>query len=92
MRRTYVWRNGQFVDKKTGKPDPETSSDTICMPYVRGDIAPYKSPVTGEWVDGRAARRYDLEKHNCYEIDPPKNKYLKNERFAKKHKVEHLLG
>jgi len=91
MRRTYVWRNGQFVDKKTGEP-AANKTDTICMPYVRGDIAPYTSPVTGEVIDGRAARRYDLEKHNCYEVDPPKNKYLKNERFAKKHKVEHWLG
>jgi len=91
MRRTYVWRNGQFVDKKTGEP-AANKTDTICMPYVRSDIAPYTSPVTGEVIDGRAARRYDLERHNCYEVDPPKNKHLKNERFAKKHKVEHLLG
>ena len=91
MKRTFVWRNGQFVDKATGKPEPSTSG-AICMPYVRGDLPAYQSPVTGEWIEGRAARRNDLAKHGCFEIDPPTKKYLKNERFAKKHKVEHLLG
>ena len=33
--------------------------------YAVPDLPGYESPVTGEWVDGRAARRADLAKAGC---------------------------
>lgn len=33
--------------------------------YVRGDLSGYVSPVSGKWVDGRRARRDDLERSGC---------------------------
>lgn len=54
--------------------------------YVRGDLPEYISPVTGKPVDGRAARREDLARSGCVEVDPPKrSRGFVNERFAKKH-------
>src|SRR4051794_38364019 len=39
-------------------------------PYVRGDLPAYKSPRGTGWIDGRAARREDLKRGNCREVDP----------------------
>lgn len=33
--------------------------------YAQPDLPGYESPVTGEWVEGRAARRADLAKAGC---------------------------
>ncbi len=70
---SYRWdtTTKQFVCKKTGEPMPVKNPNAICRPYVRGDLPAYRSPVTGEVIDGRRARREDLKKHNCVEVDPP---------------------
>lgn len=50
------------------------------------DIPEYISPITGKPVDGRAARREEMKRHNCREVDPSEFKpTYTNERFAKKH-------
>lgn len=84
---------GRLVDKKTGEPmvSDEQLKTVPPLPQFFSDIEGYASPVTGEWIEGRRARRYDLEKHNCVdanEISKPKK--LKNERFVKKHNLHHL--
>ncbi len=69
-----------WLNIKTGEIDrPRTS-------YVQSDTPEYISPVTGKPIDGRAARREDLKRSGCVEMDPPKQKRgLGNARFAKKH-------
>lgn len=91
----FVYRDGRMVDKATGEPmnDPDAAW-TPAAPRVFGDIEAYASPIDGKPVDGRRARRYDLEKNNCVDANelrsgPPK---LKNERFAKKHGLQNLLN
>lgn len=42
----------------------------IEAPAVRPDIAPYRSPVSGHWIDSRAARMEDLKRNNCIEWEP----------------------
>lgn len=42
----------------------------ISAPFVRSDIPGYRSPVTGEWIGGRAARREDLRRSGCVEYEP----------------------
>lgn len=68
-----------WLNTKTGEIDrPKVS-------YVRGDTPEYISPVTGKPVDGRAARREDLKRHGCIELDPPKKKRgFVNEEFCKR--------
>ena len=43
-------------------------------PFVWSDLPGYVSPVSDvgapKWVEGRAARREDLARTNCREVDP----------------------
>ena len=34
-------------------------------PYVVGDYAPYKCPITGNIIDGKREHAKNLEKHGC---------------------------
>ena len=60
----------------------------VQLPQVFGDIEGYESPIDGTWVEGRRARRYDLEKNNCIPLEDIPRKKPKNERFIKKHGLE----
>lgn len=42
----------------------------VSAPFVRGDTPDYVSPVTGEVISGRRARRNDLARHHCIEYEP----------------------
>jgi len=93
---TYVMRDGQMVDKATGALmlTDEERARPIPLPRLVGDYDGYQSPITGDWIEGRRARRYDMERHNCVDANdfiPAGGRKLKNERFAKKHGAEHLL-
>lgn len=85
---------GVMVNKETGAPmltEAERKAP-VPTPQVYGDLPGYQSPIDGSWIEGRRARRYDLEKNNCVDAnDFSKPKRLKNERFAKKHGLQHLL-
>ena len=45
-------------------------SDIFDAPTVLTDIPGYQSPVTGKYIEGRVARREDLKRTGCREIDP----------------------
>lgn len=34
----------------------------MSAPYAHGDIPPYQSPITGQWIDSRTSRREDLKR------------------------------
>jgi len=90
---TYVFdkEQGRMVNKETREPMVSGEWKPVA-PKIFGDLPGYASPIDGTWIEGRRARRYDLEKNNCVdanEISKPKK--LKNKRFAKKHGAEHLL-
>jgi hypothetical protein len=82
---TYVWRDGRFVDKKTGGP-MATQHYGVAHPYVMSDLPAYVSPLGDGVVEGRAARREHLKRNGCREVDPSEYKptYL-NREFAAKH-------
>jgi hypothetical protein len=91
----YTYRDGKLVDD-TGLPmlNQEERSRPPQTPRVVGDLPGYTSPVTGEWIDGRRARRYDLEKHGCVDardLPSPTGGKFRNKKFAEKHGVSHLL-
>ena len=81
-----------MVDKATGERMVDPAAP-LAVPMTFGDLPGYASPIDGTWIDGRRARRHDLEKNNCVDgndfSSAPRG--LKNERFAKKHNLEHLL-
>lgn len=82
---------GRMVDKITGELMVEDGAP-LATPMTFGDLPAYQSPIDGKWVDGRRARAYDMQSNNCIDAnDFSKPKKLKNERFAKKYGMEHLL-
>lgn len=88
----YDRARGIMVDRDTREPMNDGPWQPA-TPMVMGDTPGYRSPVDGAWIDGRRARRYDLEKNNCVDandLSPPIGK-LKNRRFAEKHRLTHLL-
>lgn len=42
--------------------------DSRAWPDVMGDIQPYQSMVTGEWITSRSAHREHLKKHGMVEV------------------------
>jgi len=84
MRGTFVWRDGQFVEKRTGEP-LSTKVDRICRPYVMRDIPEYASPIDGKPITSRSHRREDLARNDCVEVEPRKRpRGFKNKRFCEK--------
>ena len=62
----YDHASGRLVDKATREPmNPPGAPWVPVTPGVVPDIAPYRSPVTGEYISGRRAKRADLDRHNC---------------------------
>lgn len=61
MRRRYRWnaKLKQLVEV------PLTATQESLAPLVMNDLPGYQSPVTGEWVEGRRARREDLKRSGC---------------------------
>jgi hypothetical protein len=89
----YSKQLGCMVDKATGERMVDPNAP-LATPRVWSDLRGYASPVDGSWVEGRRARRYDLEKNNCIdanELPSPTGGKLKNRRFAEKHGLTHLL-
>lgn len=65
----YVWRDGHFRDLKTNEP-MDLPKREIATPTVISDLPAYMSPLGTGLIDGRRARREDLKRHNCREVDP----------------------
>lgn len=89
MGTTYVLRNGELVEKKTGEAIAVRSC-APAAPAVMRDIPEYRSPIDGRVISSRSTRRDDLKRNNCVEWDPALSPTrgtpeFKNARFAKKH-------
>lgn len=92
----YVLRDGRLVDKDTGLPmlNQEERARPLQTPASYSDLPGYRSPIDGRWIEGRRARKYDLEKNNCVDAnDLPRktNGTLRNAKFAAKHGMTHLM-
>lgn len=88
----YRWSDeaGGFVHKDTGK----RWVSALSTPMTYGDLPGYRSPIDGKWIEGRRARAYDLQSNNCIDANDLPTKTtgkLKNEAFAAKHGVSHLV-
>jgi hypothetical protein len=60
MRKRYVQIDGQLIEVDRDYAQPRAE-----VPTVWGDLPGYESPVTGKWIEGRAARREDLARTGC---------------------------
>ncbi len=73
----YVLRNRKLIPKEDAPPKAGV--------YVQSDLKPYKSPLGTGWVDGRAARREELKRSGCREVDPSEWKpTYTNQRYVEK--------
>jgi hypothetical protein len=91
---TYVYcrETGRMVDKVTREP-MNAQDGPLATPMTFGDLPGYRSPIDGKWVEGRRARAYDLQSNNCVDAGDMQTKPrgFRNEKFAAKHGVSHLL-
>lgn len=68
MKRTYIYIDGEFVEKKRDEKGQSY--------YIQNDIKPYKSMVDGTMITSRSQHRNHLRRHNCIEVgdeDPLKH-------------------
>ena len=85
---TYVMRDGKLVDKNTGQPTPDVS-DGILTPQILSDLPGYMSVASGKWIEGRAARRDDLARTGCREVDPSEGpKFAHTKKWADRLKLD----
>lgn len=97
MKYVYCKERGEMVEKDTGLPmlnQAERARPPQC-PRVFSDTPGYQSPIDGKWIEGRRARKYDLEKNNCIDANdliPAGGREFKNERFVKKHGLDKQAG
>lgn len=69
---TYFWHEDGV------KPYPkEVIHHTNMAPAVHSDYPAYFSHASCKMIEGKAARREDMKRHNCVEYDPSTN-YKKN--------------
>lgn len=94
---TYVFdrETGRMVDKVTREPMNDPREDwRPTTPQVFGDLPGYQSPIDGSWVEGRRARRYDLEKNDCVDANELSSgpKRFKNRKFIEKRGLQGLAA
>jgi hypothetical protein len=68
MKRTYVFVDGEFVERKKDSKGR--------YHYVQPDIVPYKSMIDGQMVTSRSQHRRHLKANGCIEVgneDPTKH-------------------
>jgi hypothetical protein len=84
----YFWRDGAWRDSDGNKM--EAHGDGVCAPAVQSDTPEYYSIASGKMVDGRRARRDDLARTGCREVDPSEGpKTVRSKALAKKLGLEH---
>ncbi len=64
MKKRYYWDKAarNWVEYKPSAPEPRV--------FLWNDLPGYRSPLGTGYIEGRAARREDLKRGNCREVDP----------------------
>lgn len=76
------------IDGKKGKFHNPGGRRTSHTNTIIKDHADYRSPVTGEVISGRYARREHMKKHNLREVDNTEVKPVyRNPDFCRKHNI-----
>lgn len=55
------------------------------------DLPSYQSPITGKWIDGRTARKRDLQEHGCVEYEPSMKEEHAKSVIAKEAAIEKII-
>lgn len=84
MIRKHVWVDGDWIEYDPREERLNRARQPSNFPTVIRDTAPYVSPVTRKIIEGKAARREDLKRSNCREVDPSEYKPVYyTEKYAK---------
>lgn len=87
MKRTYVYMDGEFVERKRDSKGR--------YHYVMPDIQPYKSMIDGRMVTSRSEHRRHLQANNCIEIgneDPTKHVRKPVQDNTRLERLKHLVN
>ena len=87
MKRTYVYIDGEFVERKKDEKGR--------YHYVVPDIVPYKSMIDGRMVTSRSEHRRHLKANGCEEVgneDP--SKHVRRERpiDTRLERIKHIVN
>lgn len=86
-RERYVFRNGEFVERKTG--EPMDAPERVASPFVMRDVH-YKSPLSLKEVTSRSQRREEMKVHNVREVDPSEYQPVyRSKKWAERMRGEH---
>ena len=89
MTERYVWRNGKWINRATNEP-MRPNGNKVSAPMIQSDLPAYFSVASHKWVDGRRARRDDLKRTGCREVDPSEGpKTCRTEKWARRLGLEH---
>jgi len=80
VRRRYVQIDGRLIEVSPDYQPPKHEA-----PLVFGDLPSYRSPVNGQWIDGRVARREDLKRTGCRPwegLEQERKEAARQERYA----------
>jgi hypothetical protein len=87
MKRTYVYIDGEFVERKKDAKGR--------YHYVVPDIVPYKSMIDGKMVTSRSEHRRHLKAHGCEEVgnDDP-SKHIRHEKSVdtRLERIKHMVN
>ena len=87
MKRTYVYIDGEFVERK--------KDDKGRYHYVMPDITPYRSMIDGKMVTSRSEHRRHLKANNCEEVgndDPAKHIRREPETNTRLERIKHMVN
>lgn len=82
---TYVLRGDRFVHKITGEPLNTTDDWVPEAPLVMKDSPGVVDPIEGKWLEGRAARREYMKRHNVVEAGDTPPTPFKNPENARRY-------
>lgn len=87
MKRTYVYVDGEFVERKRGKGGR--------YHYLFPEFKPYKSMIDGRMINSREQHRRHLKANNCIEVgneDPLKHGPKPSKRNERVEVLRHQLA
>jgi hypothetical protein len=87
MKRTYVYIDGEFVERKKDEKGR--------YHYVVPDIVPYKSMIDGRMVTSRSEHRRHLKANGCEEVgneDPSKHVRREKPIDTRLERIKHIVN
>jgi hypothetical protein len=87
MKRTYIYIDGEFVERKRDEKGR--------LHYVIPDIQPYKSMIDGRMISSRSEHRAHLKANNCIEVgneDPTRRVRQETPKNSRVEVLRHQLA